>query len=589
MRGRGGGRVDGRAEGTYEFGPFLLETDQRRLFKNGEIVSVAPKVFETLIILIERRGRLVSKTELLAALWPSAIVEEGSLARNISDLRKILEERRGGNRYIETVAKIGYRWVAEVRVGEVRRENVQSKLLSRVRLLTLGAATVLVVVSIWQLWRLQDEPVRSVAVLPLRPLDSNSHEERLEVGLTDSLITQLSGLVNIPVRPTTSVLRYLRAPVDPLAAGRDLKADAILDTSLLKSGDHVRVTARLLRVKDGRALWTGSFDEKREALSRIESAISSQLSVKLNGIALAASRTSIQHGPEYEDYLKGLYFWSQRTRASVRKSVDYFQRAIDTDPSYALAYVGLANAYLFEAGMDVPSRQVIPLARSAAERAIQLDPSLAEPHASLGLIAQNHELNWDKADSEYRKARDLNPQYALARHWYAEFLGHLGKFEESAKEFEEARRLDPVSPAIVNDEAKIDLYARNFKAAVTHSREAIELDPHFYLAHVFLSYALAKLGRCHEALDEHRQAAQLDNSAYVASTLVWIESVCGERQAAQSAMAELLERSNRDWVAPLNMGLAYASLGDSINALDWFDKAIEDPARIFLGLSWHHK
>jgi|SRR5579871_1014937 len=573
-------------ESCYEFGPFRLEARERRLFKTGNLVPIPPKVFDTLVVLVERRGRLVQKDEIMAAVWPSTVVGDISLARCISDLRKILEDGNG-TRYIETVAKKGYRWVADVRLLPVDlggAATTQERVWPWPRITLISAAVVVAAVIGWAVSRTHTEPVRSIAVLPMRPLDSSSHEESLELGLTDGLITGLSGSLDIPVRPTSSILKFAAGSFDPLAAGRELQVEGVLDSSLLKVGGRIRVGARLLLVRDGRALWAETFDESRDQLFRIQDEIVTRITPLLRRTPKTFKPVAFTPEPGYEEYLKGRYFWSLRNRSGVAKAVTYFQQAITANPSYSLAYAGLADAYVFEAGVSAASHEMIPLARQAAEEAIRLDPLLAEPHATLGLIAQNHELNWEQANSEYRKAIELNSRYVLARHWYAEFLGHLGRFRESAQEFEQAREIDPLSPAILNDMAKIDLFARDFNAASGHSSQALELNPQFYLAHVFLSYALARMGRCEQARKEHEEARKLEDSAYVASTLVWIEAACGDQQLAARLTAELVERTNRDWVSPLLIGLAYASFGDAAQAMSWLGKAIRDPDSDVLSL-----
>ncbi len=470
---------------TFDFGEFRLNTAERSLKSSGHPVALAPKALDVLIVLVENHGRIVERNDLMRKVWPDTFVEDNNLAFNISVLRKLFGESGTSPRYIETVPKRGYRFVAEVREavsmapgpapeqpGTIdppdespadKSKAVKTKPRALPRLVLRWAAAMLVVtasVLATAHFIAPEDALDSLAVLPFRALDTASTDESLEVGLTDALITRLSRSLSIPVRPVAAVLRYRDRLEDPLASGRALKVDAILEGTFQKHDGMIRSSVRLLRSRDGKVLYAGVFDQQVSELFRLEDALSTELAGALI-LKLAASKTGratpAQRNPTaYAAYLKGRYWWSQRTRESIHHAIDYFHEAIAADPTDALAYAGLADAYLLLPGVErIPASTMMPLARAAAERAIQIDPDLAEAHASLGLLAENYDLDWAAAEREFSTAIRLNPNYPTGRHWYAEYIGTMGRIGESEAQFERARNLDPLSAAIPADEAKI--------------------------------------------------------------------------------------------------------------------------------------
>jgi tetratricopeptide (TPR) repeat protein len=265
----------------------------------------------------------------------------------------------------------------------------------------------------------------------------------------------LSRSLSIPVRPIGAVLRYRGGSMDPLIAGRALRVDAILKGSFQKRDGSIRISVRLLRTRDGKALYAGAFDQGMKELFRLEDSISTELAGALI-LKLAPERRTVRDPVAYAAYLKGRLYWNQRTRESIHRAIDYFHEAIAADPNDALAYAGLADSYLLLPTYErIPHSVMMPLARAAAERAVQIDSGLAEAHTSLALLAENYDLDWAAAEREYITAIRLNPNYSTARHWYAEYMGTMKRLQESEVEFDRAHSLDPLSAAIPADEAKV--------------------------------------------------------------------------------------------------------------------------------------
>ncbi len=423
-------------KGVDHFGEFQLDTVERSLQSGGRSVPLAPKALDVLIVLVESRGKIVEKDDLIRQVWPNTFVEDNNLAFNVSVLRKLFGESGTSPRYIETVPRRGYRFVAQVREtvpDAAPSENEDSvspapprmetasvpgpSLLRRFRLPAL--ALLFLAIAVAAGWRMA-MPVaspRSLAVLPFRALDLASADDSLEVGLTDSLITQLSRSLSIPVRPMSAVMRYRNRPEDPLGSGGALGVDAILEGTFQKHAGRIRSSVRLLRTRDGKVLYSEVFDQKTSELFLLEDSLTTELAGALSLKLAPEDRT--RQGREkrnpvaYAAWLKGRYYWNQRTSASIHRAIDFFHDAINADPSDALAYAGLADAYLLLPSTErIGNSGMMILARAAAERAIGIDPGLAEPHASLGLLsAMNYDADWAAADLGIEHGDSIDPDF----------------------------------------------------------------------------------------------------------------------------------------------------------------------------------
>jgi DNA-binding winged helix-turn-helix (wHTH) protein/TolB-like protein len=610
----------------YEFGPFRLDAGEHLLLKDGRPVSLSPKAFDTLLVLVENRGHLVQKEDLMSSVWPDAVVEENSLNRSIYVLRKALGESDGGPKYIETVPKRGYRFVAgvvdaqadetalimerhtsseivteEEEISETpAAENVESanpavrtaarassRLALRVNVASMSALVALAVVAGLVSWWVVEHKnraasvtrINSIAVLPFRDISATG-DDHLGVGLADVLITRLSGLKGVNVRPTSAVLKFEGPEQEPAAAGRLLGVDAVLEGSIYRSGDKVRVTARFVRVTDGSPIWSGQFDNRvREALS-LENEIAEQLTGALT-LNLAYDEKTKRQKPFTESadalelYAKGRYYWNTRTLTGLDKAEYMFRRAIEKDPNFALAYVGLADRLL----LSRPPGDAF----SAAQKAIELDPDLGEAYASLGFELMFHEWNWREAEKEFGRAIELRPGYGTAHQWYATLLAITGRFDEAKRQMQKALEIDPMSPNFLADTGQMYYFTSEFDQAEAYCRKALEVAPDFVFAHLYLSDIYIMTGRDKDAIDE---ALILARSYAVNPEFTNTRAARNQHSGAsrlEPGLRGFLKRRIDEFVADPLPGYCYqlaranALLGDKDDqALGWLERSYEN-------------
>jgi len=567
---------------SYEFGPFRLEPGQRLLVKDGAPVGLPPRVYDTLLLLVENRGRLLEKSELMTRLWPDTSVEEVNLARSISEVRKVLENGGNGQKYIETVPKSGYRFVAEVHVSQPSQARKPKWLAYSIA--AGGMLLALAGTAIWRQESRRADPVAAIqplAVLPLRPLNPQSADPYLELGIPDSLITRFSRLQQLAVRPTSSILRYSDGARDSLVAGRELKAQTVLEGTLQKLDGAVRVTVRLLRVADGRALWAGAFEEKNTDLYRLEDGLAEQVAQALaTGLTDAdkklLARSPTRRDDAYQLYLKGRYFWSRRTEIDLAKAIELFQQAVAADPRYALAYSGLADASILNAGYTHSTAEMTGGAKTAAERALAIDPSLGEAHATLGLIAMNYDWDWSKASREYRRAIELNPNYATAHHWYSIYLATGGRFDEAVKEAKKAAELDPLSLIISASLGDRLNEARRYEDAANQCRKTLDMDPNFGLAHLCIGIAYVNEGYFKKGIPELQKGMELlPGSPYFLGQLGIAYALSGDRARAREVLSKLKDPS-QPYLPAFSIAMVYAGLADKEQTIFWLKRGYEE-------------
>jgi tetratricopeptide (TPR) repeat protein len=396
------------------------------------------------------------------------------------------------------------------------------------------------------------------------------------------LITRLSGTGQIIVRPTSAVRQYGGSSQDSIAAGRALQVTSVLEGSVQRQEGAVRVTVRLLRVSDGQPMWAAKFDEQAGSLFAVEDSIAERvaaaLSAHLNehGRQLLAKRYT-DNDEAHQLYLKGRYFWNRRTAEGYHKAIDYFRQAIDQDPVYALAYAGLADCYLLMGGYDVaPQKEVIPMAAAAARRALEIDPGLAEAHASLALVAQNFEWDWGKAEGEYRRALELNPNYATAHHWYGEYIGLMGRFDQGLVELEQARRLDPLSTIISTDICKVLYHARRYDRAIDQCRKSLWMDSGFPQAWRWLASAYWGKGMIDEALAALEKLEQLEKRPPALSETALFRAAAHNRAEALRRVEYFEHAWKEGSVAAYQVAFYYTLVGENDRAFEWLEKGIDE-------------
>ncbi len=579
----------GRLWRRWRFGAYLLDEREHRLTHAGGVVDLTPKAFALLVHLVERRGRLVRREELMTTLWPDTFVEDGTLARHVSSLRAALGPDAS---LVETVPKLGYRFagaveeVAEPEVstapspstaplsgsGSSPRAGHGPALAAR-PLLWLALAFV-VLVAVW-LGPLRRSPapappsLRSVAVLPFASIGEHVPDDHLELGLADELILELSRLARLEVRPLGAVARDERATTDPVGFGRALGVDAVLVGTLRRQEGRLRVTARLLATADGRALWSGSFDHADRELLAVERAIGREASLALlPSLGAGFEPESTTSDPEAHDlYLRARYFWSKRTADALRQSVALFDRALALDPDYAAAEAGLAAAKALLAGPV----ELYEEARRHAERALTLDPRSADAHAVLGLVAENYDADWARAESEYEQALAIQPNHPTATHWYGEMLVLLGRFDEGDALLERAARLDPLSLAIASDLAKADFVARRWDGAVARAEEVLAMDPQFAWAWGWLGVAELRRGHVARAVEATARLAELEPSPLTQAFRVEPLAASGRPAEAHEIREEVERAARSGFVTSSALLLARLGDGDRAGALDALD------------------
>jgi len=582
---------------AFSFGPFRLDVAERLLLRDGEPITLPPKAFETLLVLVQNSGRLITKRDLMNRLWPDTFVEEANLANNISLLRKVLDDDRQECKYIETVPKSGYRFVATVTEPATPRTEVahdSSTNASGVRRSWLAvalAATVLAVIAGYYFFYSRaasstpsspPAALKSLAVLPLKPLVETSRDEAFEMGVADTLITRLSKLRQIEVRSIGAVSRYTDIERDPVAIGRAQQVDAVLDGSIQKSDNKIRVSVRLVRVADGSTLWAGQFDENDTDIFTLQNAISNRVAevliTTLSGEEKEALyRRDTENVEAYHLYLKGRYFWSKFTEEGLQKSIDYYNQALEKDPNYAMAYIGLASSYIV-LGVNYRSpKEMMPKAKAYVSKGLERDATLAEAHVAQGAIKFFFDWDWSGAGRELRQAMDIGANDAANAHdLYAYCLWANGQFTEGIAELKRAQELDPLSLVISEDLGVAYYHARNFDQAIQQQHKTLELEPNYFFGYLRRGQAYAQKAMFKEAIDDLTKAQNLSgNWPAVIAELSCAYALAGQKSKAQAMLNELTKRAQREYIDPYMIALIHTTLGDHDAAFEWLGKAYE--------------
>ena len=453
-------------------------------------------------------------------------------------------------------------------------------------LLALGLAALLIGSRLRSHSNTVSASTRSIAVLPFHGLNPNPGDEYLGLGMTDALITRLSDLHKIIVRPVGTVKKYATSD-DPLAAGKELSVDSVLDGTIQHSGDRTRVTVRLLRVSDGEELWGSEFDEKLTDMFAIEDSISQKvagaLALNLSGDEQRRlARPFTASTDAYQLYMKGRFFWNKRSVEGVKKSLEYFQQAIAADPGYAVAYTGMADAYIMAGSYGysiMPPREAMPKAEAAVQKALSIDNSLAEAHASLAYIKFTYDWDWAGAEQEFRQAIALNPLYDTAHHWYSHELMALGREDEALAESRRALEISP-SDTVMNEHMGWTwLMMRNYDQAIQAAHKALEMDPDFVLAHRVTALAYMYQGNNQKAIEEFQKAVDLTHGDPVARAyLARGYAFAGQREQAQQIINDLEKLAKTQYIPDTELAADYAALGDSSHALQWLERSYEERA-----------
>jgi DNA-binding winged helix-turn-helix (wHTH) protein/tetratricopeptide (TPR) repeat protein len=548
----------------YDFDRFRIDPSERLLLHEGKPVQLTPKVFDTLVTLVENRNRLIEKDELMKAVWPDSFVAESSLTYNISILRKVLGRNDEGRSYIETVPKRGYRFIADV--IEITNDDSGSSADGRNGAHQAEAA------------------VRTIAILPFRSLMLSDAHKYLGLGMADVLITRLSNIRQLVVRPTSAVVRYDRLGQDPVAAGLELGVESVLEGTIRIQGDRTRVTVQLVDIRQKAPVWAEKFDEEHTDLFMVEDSITERLALALT-LRLSDGETKLlrKHPTENIDahhaYLKGCYYWNKQTAEGLQRSMELFEQAIGYDPDYALAYAGLANAYnLSGAWGGLPPSLVLPKAKALAQKAIEIDETLAEAHTALGGLKAMYDWDWPGAEQEFRRALEVTPSNANAHHAYAMVcLSPTGRIDEALVEVKLAHELDPLSLFILTSVGMVLNYRHRLDEAIEQFRKVIDMEASYYLTHWCLGYAYEQKGLYDEAIAAYRTATTLSgNSSSTSGRLAHLFAVLGRTQDALDILNHMKEETQVRYVSPYDVAGIYAGLGEKEEAFHWLEKALVD-------------
>jgi TolB-like protein/DNA-binding winged helix-turn-helix (wHTH) protein/Tfp pilus assembly protein PilF len=600
----------------YQFGHFRIDKVNHVLLRDGKVLPLKPKVFDTLLVLVEARDRVLDKDEMMSRLWPDAVVEESNLSQNIYLLRKVLGEADHGGVFIETIPKRGYRFVASIsefddeipkdqlRPPEATRpDEVPSQLPAiavhqqtrRTNLvavaLALGIVGVVTLVALSYFRSRSDSvsktvsgpPVKSIAILPFKPLSSDANDQVLGLGMTDTLIIRLNHFRQFEVRPLTAVREFDSANQDAVAAGRKLKVDAVLDGTIQRDGDQIRVNVRLVQVSDGSVLWAEKIDEKAtnslEVQDRISERVAREMVPQMTG---EDQKLLAKHFTENADahrlYMMGRYHWSKTNPDDWNKAIEYFNSAIERDPNYALAYTGLADCYLsIVADSLLAKSEAIPKAKEAAMTALRLDDTLAEAHVSLGRIKAFYDWDWTGGESEFKRALELNSNSGDAHREYAAYLTSIGRSDEAVAEALRARAIDPLSNVTNFQVAWALISAGRYDDAIEESRQVVAMLP---TAHYWMCNAYLAKGMNQQAAAECETMLSINKGHLMAkATLAYASASLGREDNAKKVLVEFKQLFKQQQASPYHVAMVYAGLRDKDQAFTWLDEAYREHSR----------
>jgi len=624
-------------QSTFRFGPFEAKTDTQELSKRGVKIKLRGQPFFILELLLSHAGEVVTREEIRQKLWPAdTFVDfEHGLNTSIKKLRQALGDSATEPRYVETLPRLGYRFIAAVETaaepnqkgaetmgavsgiaaipgaatngtgdnrsvagGLPAREHGRGR--PRLRLLLASAVLVAVLAALvlnlagsrerlFALFRCTKnasvavastpKPPRSIVVLPLQNLSNNPAEDYFADGMTDELTTDLAQFGSLRVISRTSAMRYKGANKTAPEIGRELGVDTLIEGTVQRVANRVRIRVQLIDSASDRHLWARSYDHELKDVLVLQSSAARDIAEEVQGKVVAKTDFSgVNLHPvqpdAYEAYLKGRYFWNQRSEEGLKKSIDYFQQAISLDQKFAAAYAGLADSYSILGSDVLPAKVASAKARTGANKALELDPTIAEGHAELAVVAFYYDWDWTRAEQEFRRAIELNPNYANAHQWYSYYLSAMGRFPEAMAEATRAQQIDPLSLSVnttlVGRARDLGEYAH----AVDLSRRTLEMDANFVPAHIALGSVYEVQGMWAQAINEYQKAVELSkNSPPALASLGHAYAVAGQQNQARTILGGLRQASRSRYVSAFDMAVVSAGMGDNDGAFQWLEKA----------------
>src|ERR1700722_2865800 len=599
------------------FGVFEMDLRAGELRKHGMQVRLQKQPFQVLAMLLEHPGEVVTREELQKNLWAvdTFVDFDHGLNKTINKIREALGDSAESPRFVETVARRGYRFLAEVKDvdgGSVAVPNHGTEVLSGPQLPGLpktarqpatqkrlespltwrrpGAAlAVLLVIMLASILSLRNRPssalIRSLAVLPLESLSGDASQDYFADGMTDELITDLGQISALRVISRTSVMSYKRVRKTLPQIARELNVDGVVEGTVLRSGNQVRITAQLVRASDDKHLWAHSYEgDLRDTLAlqnQVARSIAEEIRINVSPREQSELKSVKVVNPQaYESYLKGRFFLNKRTADGLKVAAAYFNQAVEEDPSYPQAYSGLADTYALLGDWQyavMTPKEALPKAKAAAIRALELDSNLGEAHNSLAFCLEGFDWDFSAAEKEFRRAIELNPSYATAHHWYAWHLSLLRRNSEAISEMKKAKDLDPLSLIISADLAELLLIAHSYDESIQQSRRTIEMDANFALAHNQLAQAYIQKHMLDEAVAELQKAIQISGgSPTFTANLARAYAAMGRRREAVELLDDLKKPASPGYSRASEIAVVYAALGDHDQAMTWLEKGFEE-------------
>ncbi len=575
----------------YEFGPFRLDPKEHTLLRDGRPIPLRPKVFDILLVLIENRGHLVDKEQLMTSVWTEQFVEEGNINKNISMLRRALGEGDDGQQFIETIPKRGYRFIADVRkVNADEAPAPASAARSRgfnrywIPVLVVPALLIAAVAYFVFIRGRRTPAVTSIVVLPFQNLSADPAQDYFVDGMTDALIGDLAQIGALRVISRTSAMHYKGTQSSLPEIARELKVDAVVEGTVQRVGERVHVRAQLIHAASDSHLWAAEYDrDLRDVLdlqSEVARAIAGEIRIKVTPAEqrlLAPKRVIAREA--IDNYLQGRYFLNRRTEQNLRTAIKYFESAIKADPRYAEAYAGLADCYnqlgtvLISA---MPPSDARRTAESAARKALEIDSDVAEAHATLGYV-NYFNWNWATAEQEFKRSIELNPNYAGAHSQYAYYLVARARFDEALAEINRAQELDPLSLSISASRGFVLETARRYDEAIEQLHRVIAMDPDHYQANWTLGLTYLAKGQIDQAIAATEKAVAVSGRAPAAlGVLGLVYGTAGKDREANKVLNELFEIQKRRYVTPMAFTYVYIGLKNKDQAFVWLEKSYEE-------------
>ena len=550
-------------EGTspvYRFGPFVLDVTDRSLKRDGVPVPLTPKLFDLLVALVEGAGRLVEKDALLKKVWPDVAVEEGNLTTGVFSLRQLLDSD-GSSRYIETIPKRGYRFVAPVTAAATRPAGAVPRGVS------------------------PETPVEnSIGVMPFTDMSAARDQEFFCEGMSEEIINALGRVSDLRVASYTSSLRFKGKALDTATIGRDLNVSWLLEGSVRKSGDMVRIAVQLVRAGDGFSAWSGRFDRRLDDIFSVQDDIAGMITQTLiPRVARTAGpfvTSTTSNNEAYSLFLEGRYLWNKRPGDVMWQAMERFERAVAIDPNFAPAYAALASVYgtlgAWESGL-LPPAEALAKAKTAAARALDLDPQLAAGHTAVGYTRLHFDWNADAACREFHEAIALNPAWVDAHHWHSHALCAAARFTDSLAACHRIVELDPLNPLMHAHVAWHYYMSRDYGEALAQSERVIRMEPGFHWGHFFAGWALERLGRGGEAVTALEKSVECSsNSPVMLAGLGHALAVSGERRDARRVARDLQRMRGDKGLFAYELAVIHAALEDEDAAFKWLALAVQE-------------